>query len=291
MELYNHPTVALFYLPALVLAIATEAILYTRQNGHYPWRDAVPSLLIAIGHSLSGVINYTVITTGVALALWQVRLMTVDMSRWFNIVLLLLLVEFCYYWYHRAAHRIRLLWASHSVHHSPEELTLTAAYRLSWTPILSGSWLFFLPLVWLGFDPLWVFGTLSTSLLYQFWLHTTLIPKLGPLEWVLNTPSAHRVHHASNAEYLDRNYGGILIIFDRLFGTYVAEDAAIKIRFGLVHPIRSRNPLVILFNEFAAMLRDVWHAKTWGERAGRIFAPPSWQPSGPDAPPTHKEVV
>jgi hypothetical protein len=126
----------------------------------------------------------------------------------------------------------------------PEELTFSAAYRLNWTPLLSGAWLFFLPLVWLGFDPALVFGIVSASLLYQFWLHTTLIPRLGPLEWMLNTPSSHRVHHASNPEYLDRNYGGTLIVFDRLFGTYQAEDPAIAIRFGLVHPVDSLNPFV-----------------------------------------------
>jgi sterol desaturase/sphingolipid hydroxylase (fatty acid hydroxylase superfamily) len=138
-----------------------------------------------------------------------------------------------------------------------------------------------MPLVWIGFDPLWVFGMVSASLLYQFWLHTTLIPRLGPLELVVNTPSAHRVHHASNAEYLDRNYGGVLIVFDRLFGTYAREAPAVQIRYGLVHPLRSRNPLVIAFHGLIGMLRDVRRAHGWRDRLGFIFGPPGWQPKEP----------
>jgi len=232
------------------------------------------------------IVSHAVISTGMALVVWRYRIATIDLGHWANVVLLFFLVEFAYYWYHRAAHRVRLLWGSHSVHHSPEELTFSAAYRLNWTPLLSGAWLFFLPLVWLGFDPAWVFGMVSANLLYQFWLHTTLIPRLGPLEWVLNTPSSHRVHHASNPEYLDRNYGGTLIVFDRLFGTYRAEDPAIAIRFGLVHPVNSLNPFVIVFHEFAAVLGDLRRASNWRDRFAHVFAPPGWQPADRDVPGT-----
>jgi sterol desaturase/sphingolipid hydroxylase (fatty acid hydroxylase superfamily) len=279
MELFHGPSAIKGFLPVLLIAIVIEGLLYWRRNRRYRWRDSIASLAIAIGHSLSGIVSYAVINTGLALLVWRYRIATIDLGEWTNIVLLFLAVEFVYYWYHRAAHRVRLLWGSHSVHHSPEELTFSAAYRLNWTPLLSGAWLFFLPLVWLGFDPTWVFGIVSGSLLYQFWLHTTLIPRLGPLEWVLNTPSSHRVHHGSNPEYLDRNYGGTLIVFDRLFGTYQAEDPAIAIRFGLVHPVTSLNPFVIVFHEFAAVLGDLRRARNWHDRLAHVFAPPGWLPA------------
>jgi len=279
MELYHSPAVALVYLPAILLAMAIEAVLYTRRNAHYPWKDSISSLAIMAGHSLAGATTNALITTGLAVVVWHFRLATIDLGNWWNIVLLFLLVDFAYYWYHRAAHRVRLMWGSHSAHHSAEELTLSAAYRLNWTPILSGSWLFYLPMVWIGFDPVWVFGMVSVNLLYQFWLHTTLIPPLGVLEYVITTPSAHRVHHASNDEYIDQNYGGTLIVWDRLFGTYTAESPEVAIRYGLVHPIKSLNPLVIVFHEFREILRDLTSARTWRERAGYLLAPPGWRPA------------
>jgi sterol desaturase/sphingolipid hydroxylase (fatty acid hydroxylase superfamily) len=279
MELFHKPAVVMAFLPALVLAIVAEAIVYRRRHAGFPWRDGAVSLAIAAGHLLSGVVTATVITGGLALVVWHWRVATVDMGRWWNVLLLFLLIEFAYYWYHRMAHEVRLLWGSHSVHHSPEVLTLTAAFRLNWTPILSGSWLFFLPLVWIGFPPAWVFGMVSASLLYQFWLHTTLVPRLGWLEGILNTPSAHRVHHASNGPYLDRNYGGVLMIWDRIFGTYTPEDDAVPLRFGLVHPSGSHNPFVIVFAEFRGMLRDVLGARGWRDRLGFLFRRPGWQPS------------
>jgi sterol desaturase/sphingolipid hydroxylase (fatty acid hydroxylase superfamily) len=278
MELFQNPTLASKLLPLIVFAIVVEGFAYRRRNGTYPWRESASSLAIMVGHSLSGVVTHAVITAGLALIVWRYRIATIDLGHWWNVVLLFVLLEFAYYWYHRSAHRVRLLWGSHSVHHSPETLTLSAAYRLNWTPILSGSWLFFLPLVWIGFDPVWVFGMVSANLLYQFWLHTTLIPRLGPVEWIFNTPSAHRVHHASNAEYLDRNYGGVLIVFDRLFGTYAVEKAHPPIRFGLVHPVASPNPLVIVYHEFYALLRDVRRARSSRDRLAFILAPPRWRP-------------
>jgi sterol desaturase/sphingolipid hydroxylase (fatty acid hydroxylase superfamily) len=279
MELFNNPTDGLALLPILVLAIVIEGVIYTRQHAHYPWRDSFASLAIAAGHSLSGVISHVAITGGLALIVWHYRIATIDMRHWWTILLLFLLLEFAYYWYHRSAHRIRLFWGSHSVHHTPEELTLSASYRLNWTPIVSGSWLFFLPLVWIGFSPAWVFGMVSALLLYQFWLHTTVIPRLGPLEWIFNTPSAHRVHHASNIEYLDRNYGGVLMIWDRMFGTYTRESETIPIRFGLVHPVRSKNPFVLVYQEFFALARDIRAARSWRERIRFLLAPPGWRPA------------
>jgi sterol desaturase/sphingolipid hydroxylase (fatty acid hydroxylase superfamily) len=170
--------------------------------------------------------------------------------------------EFCYYWMHRADHRVRWLWATHSVHHSPNTLNLSAAYRLGWTGRLSLAPLFFAPLVLCGFPPLVVGATLAANLFYQFWLHTIWIPRLGPLEWFLNTPAHHRIHHASNPEYLDKNFGGVLIIFDRMFGSFVAERPEVTIRYGLVDPVHSYNPLLIGLHEWRAIGRDVVAARS-----------------------------
>jgi sterol desaturase/sphingolipid hydroxylase (fatty acid hydroxylase superfamily) len=169
------------------------------------------------------------------------------------------------------------------VHHSPNQLTFATAYRLGWTGKLTGILLFFVPLVWLGFPPAAVAMTLAANLLYQFWLHVDWIPKLGWLEYVLNTPSHHRVHHAANPEYLDANYGGVLIVFDRLFGTFVAERADLPCRYGLVHPVTTYNPLRIAFAEWIAMARDLGRARSVQEALGCVFGPPGWRPDGTGA--------
>lgn len=208
------------------------------------------------------------------------RLTTLPLNGALAFVLLFLGVEFLYYWFHRASHRIRWFWATHAIHHSSNELNLGAAYRTGWTGRLSGTGLFFAPLIWLGYPPVAVFGLLSLNLLYQFWIHATWIPKLGWLEYVLNTPSHHRVHHAANPEYLDANYGGVLIICDRLFGTFVAEREDLPCRYGLVKPLRSNNPLVINAHEWLALGRDLWRARSWRERALYLFGPPGWRPDG-----------
>jgi sterol desaturase/sphingolipid hydroxylase (fatty acid hydroxylase superfamily) len=169
---------------------------------------------------------------------------------------------------------MRWFWASHTVHHSPNELTLAAALRLGWTGKLTGTALFFAPLVWLGFPPQAVVACLALNLLYQFWLHATWIPKLGPLEWVLNTPSHHRVHHGSNPEYLDCNYGGVLIVFDRLFGTCVTEREDLPPRYGLTTPLHSYNPLRVALHGWQDLLRDLFAARGWRARLATLFGPP-----------------
>jgi sterol desaturase/sphingolipid hydroxylase (fatty acid hydroxylase superfamily) len=133
-------------------------------------------------------------------------------------------------------------------------------------------------MIWLGFAPVAVFTTLALNLLYQFMLHATWIPKLGWFEYVFNTPSHHRVHHASNDEYLDANYGGVLIVFDRLFGSYVEEREDLPCVYGLTKPIHSNNPVYIAFHEWIAMGRDIWRAETWRDRVLRVVGPPGWTP-------------
>jgi sterol desaturase/sphingolipid hydroxylase (fatty acid hydroxylase superfamily) len=166
-------------------------------------------------------------------------------------------LEFFYYWQHRFSHTIRWFWASHAVHHSANELTLPAAARLSWTSGISGLWVFFLPMTLLGFHPLLVATLLMINLQYQYFIHTEAVGRLGPLELIFNTPSHHRVHHGSNPEYLDKNFGGVLIVFDRLFGTFQAERADTPVIYGLTRPLLSNNPFVIAFHEWGNLLRDV----------------------------------
>jgi sterol desaturase/sphingolipid hydroxylase (fatty acid hydroxylase superfamily) len=202
------------------------------------------------------------------------RLATIRMDSAAKWIALLLLVEFAYYWHHRASHRVRWFWATHAVHHSSSTLMLASAMRLGWTSRLGGALLFYAPLAWLGFPVQAVLGLAAAGLFYQFWIHADWLPRLGPLEWVLNTPSHHRVHHASNPEYLDCNYGGVLIVFDRLFGTFVVERADIAIRYGLVEPLASRNPLRIALHGWLGLARDLRAARGMRARLALVFGPP-----------------
>ncbi|MDM0039908.1 sterol desaturase family protein [Variovorax sp. J22G21] len=218
--------------------------------------------------------------TGAMDWIYQHRLWTLPMDHWSGWVACFLGQEFCYYWYHRAAHRVRWFWCTHAIHHSPNQLNLSAAYRFGWTGRLTGSLLFFFVAPLLGMPPRVILLMLSLNLLYQFWIHATWIPRLGPLEWVLNTPSAHRVHHASNLEYLDSNYGGVLIVFDRLFGTYTAERADVPCRYGLVTPMHTNNLLRIEFTQWQALWRDLRSARSARAVWGYLFKPPGWSPDG-----------
>jgi len=211
---------------------------------------------------------------------WQHRFYTLPMQHWSGWVACFVGQEFCYYWYHRCAHRMRWFWCTHAIHHSPNQLNLSAAYRFGWTGRLTGTLLFFTLAPLLGMPPRIVLLLLSFNLLYQFWIHATWIPRLGPLEWILNTPSAHRVHHASNLAYLDGNYGGVLIVFDRLFGTYIAERDEIPCRYGLVKPMTTYNLLTIEFGQWKALWDDLRNAHSWREVAGYLFMPPGWKPQG-----------
>ena len=258
----------------LVALVLAEGVLRRLVLGRpWDWRAAAASLAdagVRRGLDLAG-IALAAPAPGYAFAH---RLATIRMDGVGPWLALLLLVELAYYAHHRLAHRIRWLWATHAVHHSSNELTLAAAARLGWTGRLGGAVLFFAPLVWLGFPPGAVAGTVAAGLLWQFWLHVDWLPRLGALEWILNTPSHHRVHHASNPEYLDCNFGGLLIVYDRLFGTFVAERADVDIRFGLVRPVRSCNPVRIAFHEWWAMARDFLAARGLRARLRVLFGPP-----------------
>ena len=266
-----------YFLIFLLLIVVAEALwlLFVRKK-QYDWKEASASFGVAIGKRLIDAGQAGIAAT-ILFALYEYRLFTIELSGIVPIVALFLTFEFFYYWHHRFSHEVRWLWATHSVHHSPNELNLSVAARLGWTGLLSGSIFFFAPLVLIGFHPIAVFVALASSLFYQIWTHTEIIGKLPrPIEWLFNTPSHHRVHHASNANYLDRNYGGVLIVWDRLFGTFAGEDE--KPVYGLTTPLRSYNPIKIALWEWYCMARDALKARNGRELAGYFFGPPGWSP-------------
>lgn len=267
-------------LPLFFLAIGLEALYYhVALHRPYGWRVMASNLVVMAGRLASEALSKGAIVAAYV-AVWHYRPFDIPMDRWESWVALFLLVDFAYYWLHRYSHEIRWMWALHSVHHSAQQITFSVAYRLGWTNIVSGPWLFLIPVCWIGFDPRAVGLMYAANLLYQFWLHTETIPKLGFVETFLNTPSNHRVHHAVNPEYLDRNYGGVLIIWDRLFGTYCEEKDGVPKVYGLVRQIDTLNPVKIAFAEWVAMLRDLGSARSVREAAGYLFGPPGWRPGG-----------
>ena len=256
-------------------------------TGSYRTADAWASISMGLvsvattaGWKFIALLGYTAIYA--YLAPWQLAA-----THWYTWVIAILGVDLLYYTYHRIAHRVRLIWATHQAHHSSRYFNFATALRQKWNPW--GELLFWTPLPLLGVPPWMIFFAFSLNLIFQFWVHTETIPKLwGPVEFILNTPSHHRVHHASQKQYLDRNYAGILIIWDRLFGTY-AEEEAVPV-YGLTVPVTTHNPFRLQYGEFVAAIRDVRGARTWRERAGYLFAPPGWKPADPVLPP-ESEVV
>lgn len=185
-------------------------------------------------------------------------------------------VEFSYYWFHRFSHTVNWLWATHAVHHSASEMTLPAAIRLGWTGPLSGGWLFFVPLIVLGFPPVMIAALLGANLIFQYGLHTEAVGRLWrPIEYVFNTPSHHRTHHSSDAAYLDCNFGGVLIGFDRLFGTFRAEPADRQLTYGLTIPLTSYNPVRIAMQQWLIMARAWSAASDWHSRFRILFGTPA----------------
>jgi len=225
----------------------------------YNLADAWASTRMAAGHILAGFFNGLLI----ALIFSQVsRLMPVHwpLDDWRTWAAGFVLVEFAYYWFHRLSHEVRWAWATHVVHHSVEQLTLLSSLRLGWTSFFSLGWLVYVPVVMAGFDIKLVLTILAIDLQYQFFLHTDAPIRLGPLEWVLNTPAHHRVHHACNDSYIDKNYGGMVIVFDRLFGTFAELKSGDTLEYGLVHPLRSRSTWEVAFGGWRQLFDDMRQA-------------------------------
>jgi sterol desaturase/sphingolipid hydroxylase (fatty acid hydroxylase superfamily) len=270
-----------FILLPLVLGVALLEGLWlarTRREG-YDWKAYLTS---AGDLAVRQLLNFLPYGLAAPVFMWayQHRLFTFRMTEVGGVIGLFIGLEFFYYWFHRASHTVRWFWNTHSVHHSPNQLTLAAAYRLGWLGKFSGATIFFTPLAFLGFEPITILTALFLNLLYQFWLHADWIPRLGVLEYVLNTPSAHRVHHARNPEYLDANFGGVLVVFDRLFGTYVAERADLPCEYGLVTPVTTYNPVLINFQPWVGLAKDLAVARSMREVWGYLFGAPGWRPDG-----------
>jgi sterol desaturase/sphingolipid hydroxylase (fatty acid hydroxylase superfamily) len=239
----------------------------------HDWRESAASFGVALVQNLVRGIEAGIVAIPFVFA-YQHRLLDFSATSPLALAGLFFGSEFLYYWQHRASHRIRWMWATHRVHHSPTRLNLTAAIRLGWTGNISGNFLFFLPLAWIGFHPFAIVAMLGINLFYQFFIHSEFGPRLGPLELVLNTPAHHRVHHASNEACLDKNFGGMLIVFDRLFGTFAAAPKREPLRYGLVGGTPSFNPVRIALGEWASMLRDARNAQGAGAKFRTLFGPP-----------------
>ncbi|MCB1854408.1 MAG: sterol desaturase family protein [Halieaceae bacterium] len=200
-------------------------------------------------------------------------------TNWWSIILCYLVVDFVFYWHHRIVHEVRLGWAAHSVHHSSQHYNLGAtAFRQSLFEAVFEPW-FYVPIALLGFDPIVVLIAVELNLIYMFWPHTQRIGKLpAAFEWLFVTPSHHRVHHACNLQYLDKNYSGTFIIWDRLFGTFAEEKE--KPKFGILHPVDSHNPLIVSFSSWGDLFRDLKKASGIRAWLGYLFMPPGWAPDG-----------
>ena len=246
-----------------LLASLIELAWRLRTGRGYDWLGAWATTRMAIGHTLVSLANGALI----GLILVQVsRLAPVHwpLDDWRTWAAGFVAVEFGDYWFHRLSHEVRWMWATHTVHHSVGQLTLLSSLRLGWTNLFSLAWLVYVPVVLAGFDLKLVLVILSIDLQYQFFLHTDARIPLGPLEWVLNTPAHHRVHHACSGPYLDKNYGGMLIIFDRIFGTFAKAQPGEGLRYGLIHPLRSQSTLELAFGGWRQLFSDMRRAPTIG---------------------------
>jgi len=260
----------------LTLIFIVAEYFYARLAHHdedHDLRETAASVGVALGN-----LGIRTLEGGLAalpfVLLYQYRLLDIPLDTAWGWVSLFLGTELAYYWFHRASHRVRWLWATHAVHHSATHFNLSAAIRLGWTGQLTGAFVFFLPLAWIGFPPVAIGAMLSAGLLYQFFLHTALPVRLGPLEWILNTPAHHRVHHACNEACLDKNYGSVLIVFDRLFGTFAAPPDGEPLRFGLKGREASHNPIAVALAEWRHLLRDTARAKGARSKLRTLFGAP-----------------
>ena len=273
---------------AQILVVARVSLMFVEMalikagvvRGHFTWRDTLASLVMRAG-------NYTsyALVAGITYACFKFfydhRLFEIPWDSPWTWVSIVVLDDFAYYWFHRWSHEVRFWWAAHVNHHSSQEYNLSTAVRQTWTGAIVGTWAPWFVLAWIGFPPEMIFLQSGLNLLYQFWIHTEAIRRLPAwFEWTFNTPSNHRVHHASNPRYVDRNYAGIFMIWDRLFGTYAAERDDDPPRYGLIHDIDTYNPIRIAFHEWVAMARDIRRARSFREFRKYVFGPPGWRPDG-----------
>jgi sterol desaturase/sphingolipid hydroxylase (fatty acid hydroxylase superfamily) len=265
-------------IPAFVALLIIEAVFDAiMRRDLYQIKDTAASFSMGIGNVFVGLVTkalaFAVYSFVHRFAIFQIP------NAWWAWVLLFFADDLTYYIFHRTSHECRLFWASHVVHHSSQRYNLSTALRQTWTGGFIG-FTFWLWLPLLGFKPIMVMTMQALSLIYQFWIHTEILRTMGPLEAVFNSPSHHRVHHGSNVRYLDRNHAGTLIIWDRIFGSFEAEDEAERPVYGLTKNLNSYNPVRIAFAEWINMAHDVMSAPTWRTKLRYVFAPPGWSHDG-----------
>jgi len=264
-------------IPVFFLLIGVELLLARwLERDLYRLSDSINDLSCGIVQQIADVFFKTALFAGYLWLYGSHRLVTVPSDAAWAWVLCFLGVDFFYYWFHRCSHEVNAGWAAHVVHHQSEEMNLSVALRQGAFQ-QAFSWVFYLPLAVLGFPPLMFLAVSSFNTLYQFWIHTRLIGRLGPLEWVLNTPSHHRVHHGRNPKYIDRNHGGTLIVWDRLFGTFQAEEE--EPVYGITTPLRSWNPIWANLHYWVDLLDEARRTRRWTDRLRLLVKPPGWHPA------------
>lgn len=280
------PDVVLWSIPAFVLLTIVEIISFRihpddDEVGYEP-KDTATSLSMGLGSVFFDLL-WKIPIVAILAGIYALTPARIPLA-WWTFPLILLAQDFFYYWSHRGHHVIRVLWACHVVHHSSQKFNLSTALRQPWTSLTS--WIFYVPMVLAGVSPAVIAFCSSVNLVYQFWIHTERVDRLPrPFEFMLNTPSHHRVHHASQGGYLDRNFGGILIVWDRLFGSFAPEVERPK--YGLTKNIETYNPLRVATHEYVSITRDVMGAANWRDRLGYLFRGPGWRPAQP-APETER---
>ena len=277
------PDPVTYAVPAFILLLIAEMIFSRRADKRrYEARDTLTSLMLGTGSQVAGAL----VGAGViAASVWvyQFRLFDIGIefsSWWWAWILCFFLDDLAYYAFHRSAHRVRWFWASHVIHHSSQHYNLSTALRQTWTGFISIAFIFRLPLFLIGFPPAMVFFCAGLNLIYQFWIHTEAIKRLPTwFEAVMNTPSHHRVHHGVNPRYLDANYAGVFIIWDKMFGSFVAERDDEPVRYGIVKQLGSFNILWAAVHEWVGIAKDVWHAP-WRHKLSYIWREPGWSHDG-----------
>lgn len=270
-------------IPFFILAMGVEYLfgrLVNRQT--YRLNDTVNSLAVGVLSRLMDVLRL-----GVSAVLLGSLAVSLGVPQWsmdaaWQWLAAFIAYDFCYYWKHRFGHEWRIMWASHVAHHQSEEFNLSTALRQTGTDYIG--FVFYLPLYLVGIPAAAIITVGSLNLIYQFWVHTEHIRRLGPLEWIFVTPSNHRVHHARNERYLDRNYGGVFILWDRLFGTFQDELADERCVYGITKGLKSWNPLWANLHFWAETAQLAWRTKSWADRAKIWFKPPGWYPRDIAAP-------
>jgi len=278
----NFPMILAYAAPFFVLSVVLEWFFVSRKRlkGRYETKDAFASMTMGLGNLFSDILM-GFISLAILMWIWQFRFF--DWGFGLGVMLMcLVLQDGLYYWKHRIAHIVRWFWSAHVVHHSSEHYNLTTALRQPWNNHFSGHVLLSTPLVVLGFHPILIGFVASVNLLYQFWIHTEAIDKMPRwFEVVMNTPSHHRVHHGTNPRYLDSNFAGILIIWDKMFGTFVPEQEDEKISYGIVKPVGTFNPIKIAFVELITIFKDAFQPDiTLKDRFLYMFAKPGYSHDG-----------